>query len=386
MSFYNVEHLGQVFTPEFIVSEMLMMRKNFWSILEPSCGDWAFIRHLPDWVGIEIDKRFTWPNIQNMDFFDYSIKNKFDTIIGNPPYVRFQDIDEQTKKKLDTNFFDNRTSLYLFFIKKCIEHLNDKWELIFITPRDFLKATSSIRLNQFIFDNGTITDIIDLWDKKIFGNYTPNCIIRRFEKLNYKRTTNLYKKFVCSNWQLFFTDNEYPIRFSDIFFVKVWAVSGADEIFTDDVEWNIDFVCSYTAKTSKTKKMIYNIQTPKLITNKEILTNRKIKKFDESNRRTRWRKHYESDQKRIYVNNKTRNEKPFFLNNSNFYDGSVLAIFPQNQDLDIEILCDKLNNVNRLELWFVCDGRFIFNQKSLENCVLPESFTEYKIQRWLFDL
>jgi hypothetical protein len=29
------------------------------------------------------------------------------------------------------------------------------------------------------------------------------------------------------------------------------------------------------------------------------------------------------------------------------------------------------------ELGFVCDNRFIFAQKSLENCVLPKSFEKY---------
>ena len=32
-----------------------------------------------------------------MDFFQYSIENKSDTIIGNPPYVRYQDIPKDTK-------------------------------------------------------------------------------------------------------------------------------------------------------------------------------------------------------------------------------------------------------------------------------------------------
>jgi adenine-specific DNA-methyltransferase len=101
-------------------------------------------------------------HIMNMDFFDFEISNTFDTIIGNPPYVRFQDINETTKNKLDMKLFDKRSNLYLFFIYKSIQHLNDHGELIFITPRDFLKATSSINLNKFIYDHGTITDIIDM--------------------------------------------------------------------------------------------------------------------------------------------------------------------------------------------------------------------------------
>jgi methylase of polypeptide subunit release factors len=32
------------------------------------------------------------------DFFDYPLSEQFDTIIGNPPYVRFQDVAVNTKK------------------------------------------------------------------------------------------------------------------------------------------------------------------------------------------------------------------------------------------------------------------------------------------------
>jgi adenine-specific DNA-methyltransferase len=34
------------------------------------------------------------------DFFDYPLTEQFDTIIGNPPYVRFQDVAVDTRKKL----------------------------------------------------------------------------------------------------------------------------------------------------------------------------------------------------------------------------------------------------------------------------------------------
>jgi len=174
---YNVEQYGQVFTPQFIVDEMLGLKKNSGRVLEPSCGDGAFFKNIPNCVGIELDNNFKGNGVLNIDFFDYSVKEKFDTIIGNPPYVRYKDILESTKKKINSNLFDERSNLYLFFIEKCINHLNDKGELIFITPRDFLKATSSIKLNKFIFDNGTVTDLIDLGDKKIFDGFSPNCII-----------------------------------------------------------------------------------------------------------------------------------------------------------------------------------------------------------------
>ncbi len=374
---YNVETLGQVFTPQHIVSEMLMLRKNHGRILEPSCGDGAFFRNIPDCVGIEIDSEHCPKGAINIDFFDYPTIEKFDTIIGNPPYVRFQDINETTKSKLESCLFDERSNLYLFFIEKCIRHLKEHGELIFITPRDFLKATSSIKLNKFIYENGTITDLIDLGDQRIFKGFNPNCIIFRFEKDNFSRKTNVSKEFICCNGQLMFTDNAYPLFFKDLFFVKVGAVSGDDSIFANEKYGNRDFVCSYTHKTGKTKRMIFNEPADFLLQYKDRLMKRKIKHFDETNWWQWGRNHYISSEKRIYVNAKTRQSEPFFVNSCLDYDGSVLAIFPKNQNVSINELCTDLNKVNWYELGFICDGRFLFSQKSLENALLPIAFKKY---------
>ena len=374
---YNVEQLGQVFTPAHIVSQMLQLCHNNGRILEPSCGNGAFFNNISSCIGIEIDKQLCTKNMLNIDFFDYPLTEKFDTIIGNPPYVRYQDILPSTKSKLSFSMFDQRSNLYLFFIEKCIKHLNGKGELIFITPRDFLKSTSSIKLNKFIFDNGTITDVIDLGDEKVFSGFSPNCIIFRFEKGNFSRRTNVAKEFIYSNGQLIFTNNSYPILFSDVFFVKVGAVSGDDKIFASDEYGNADFVCSQTFKTHKTRKMIFNEKIPYLEQFKKRLLARRIKQFDESNWWLWGRNHFVSDLKRIYVNCKTRNQRPFFFHHCKNYDGSILAIFPKNQNTDISLLVDALNNVNWYELGFVCDGRYLFSQRSLENTILPFAFQKY---------
>lgn len=373
---FDVEFLGQVFTPSHIIAEMLQLRKNYGSVLEPSAGNGAFFKQIPNCVAIEIDERHLQNGMLNLDFFDYSIEHKFDTIIGNPPYVRYQDILPKTKEKLSLNLFDERSNLYLFFIEKCIQHLNKGGELIFITPRDFLKATSSMKLNKFIYDNGSITDIIDLGDAKIFNGFSPNCIIWRFEKDNFHRRTNISKKFTFSNGQLLFTDNDYQIAFKDIFFVKVGAVSGADYIFENEELGNMDFVYSATLKTGKTKKMIFNIPHQVLYQYKQVLLARGIRKFDETNWWQWGRIHYISKQPRIYVNTKTRNKRPFFVHQCPNYDGSILGIFPLNPKADVEKLCMKLNHVNWEELGFVCDGRYLFSQRSLENAFLPNFFAE----------
>lgn len=373
----NVETLGQVFTPDEIVDYMISLRKNQGNILEPSCGDGAFSNKLENCTAIEFDERVCPDYALNMDFFDYSESNKFDTIIGNPPYVRYQDIEFSTKMKLDRTLFDERTNLYLFFIEKCIRHLKPHGELIFIVPRDFLKNTSAIKLNEFIYENGTITHFLELGDKRIFDGACPNTIIFRFEKDNMSRQCD-NRRFVCNNGQLMFLENDYTIPFNDLFFVKVGAVSGDDEVFINE-HGNMEFVCSYTHKNGQTKRMFYNIEAKELLEYKERLLNRKIKKFDEKTWFMWGRNYFVSDLPRLYVNGKTRNANPFFYHPCKAYDGSVLAIFPKFKISEAKMasLAKDLNAVNWEELGFVCDHRFIFSQRALEQTILPKSFEKY---------
>lgn len=382
----NIETLGQVFTPQNIVLDMLTLVKNNGRFLEPSCGDGAFFKNLPqNKVGIELDSSVIEDSyILNIDFFSYPLSEKFDTIIGNPPYVRYSDINYNTKILLSSfsAMFDERSNLYLFFIYKSILHLKVGGELIFITPRDFLKSTSSVKLNEFIFKEGSITDFIDLGDKKIFDTAQPNCAIWRFEKGNFTRSTNCLREFSCVNGQILFTKHHYFIPFNELFFVKVGAVSGADSIFASEEFGNMEFVNSTTCKSGKTKKMIYGEygKTCKYLHSfKEQLLKRKIRKFSETNWWEWGRDYHKSNLPRIYVNTKTRNKKPFFLHECKAYDGSILAIFPKfNIDLImLQHLCDRLNDIDWEELGFVCDGRFLFSQRSLENCMLDESFKEF---------
>lgn len=356
---------------------MISLLKNDGKVLEPSCGDGAFSNYITNCTAIEFDATVCPDYAINMDFFQYPIDNKFNSIIGNPPFVKFNNIIDSTKTLLDTTLFDNRTNLYMFFIYKSILHLENGGELVFITPRDFLKATASIKLNEFIYNTGTITDIIDLGDKQIFKGVTPNCIIFRFEKGNFDRVTNTHLRFVLNSGQLLFLKDEYKVKLSDIFYIKVGAVSGADDIFIN-IKGNTNFVCSETVKTKKLRKMIFNIKHKVLIPHKNRLINRRIKKFDESNWWLWGRNHYVSNSPRIYVNCKTRNENPFFTHKCKNYDGSVLALFPHDETINIRECIKELNKVNWSSLGFMCGNRFIFSQKALQNTLLPDNFKKYR--------
>jgi adenine-specific DNA-methyltransferase len=256
-----------------------------------------------------------------------------------------------------------------------VEHLEEGGEMILITPREFIKATSSIKLNNFLYNSGTITDWYEYGDSVVFKGYSPNVVIWRFEKDNFTRKTKTndgVKVFRINDGQISFSNNENSIKFSDLFFVKVGAVSGMDEVFTNE-NGNQSFVCSFTKKTGKLKKMFYNIKHDDLLKFKNKLINRKIKNFNENNWWQWGRGLYESKSDRIYVNCKTRDNRPFFLNEHKYYDGSILAIFPK-VNVDLTKATELLNNVDWCELGFKVGGRLCFTQKSLENVYLPNDF------------
>ena len=82
------------------------MRRKRGRVLEPSAGDGAFSARLPGCVAIELDAGVATPGMRRGDFFAYPLSERFDSIIGNPPYVRFQDIPAETRRRLDMRHFD----------------------------------------------------------------------------------------------------------------------------------------------------------------------------------------------------------------------------------------------------------------------------------------
>lgn len=372
----DVAALGQVFTPPAIVEQMLALRQRQGRTLDPAAGDGAFCTRIDGCEAIEIDRRVAPPGARVMDFFELPLEQTFDTIIGNPPYVRYQDILPGTQARLDKRMFDRRSNLFLHFIAKAVRHLRPAGELIFIVPREFIKLTAARKLNAFLYDEGDITDFIDLGDTRIFGKHNPNCAIFRFEKGRRIRRLSDGRRFERVDGQLLFMHGDYRLSLAELFDVKVGAVSGADAIFTHPAG-NTEFVCSRTLDNGYLRRMIFGVQHPHLAAHKERLLARRVQTFDESNWWQWGRLHHQSDAPRIYVNARTRRPHPFFQHPCSYYDGAVLALFPKRHDIDLAQATDWLNKrVDWQELGFVCDGRFLFTQRALQHCLLPDDFAQ----------
>ena len=136
------KNLGQYFTTnndlKNKVLEFVMNNPNV--ILEPSVGQGDLIKIIHDnndkiqFDMYEIDNNIKMldnipKNVIYEDFIKADIKKKYKTIIGNPPFV----------KKITGN-------LYIHFIEKCYNLLENNGELIFIIPSDFFKLTCASKL------------------------------------------------------------------------------------------------------------------------------------------------------------------------------------------------------------------------------------------------
>ena len=74
----DITGLGQIFTPPAIVDCMCKLVRNSGRVLEPACGDGAFLRHFPTALGIEVDPRHAPPGSEVMNFFELAEDELFE--------------------------------------------------------------------------------------------------------------------------------------------------------------------------------------------------------------------------------------------------------------------------------------------------------------------
>lgn len=109
-------------------------------------------------------------NLKNEDFLFSEWPVDFDFIIGNPPYVRYENIPENVrdiyKKKFST--FHYRCDLYVLFYEHSLRYLASKGKHCFICSNRWLKNEYGKLLRKLIIESYNLEQLVDVENLNAF--------------------------------------------------------------------------------------------------------------------------------------------------------------------------------------------------------------------------
>lgn len=198
---------GGFYTPENIADFMLKWAldgKNDARVFEPSCGDGVFLDALRDGeflygtvLGLEIDKVEAKKADSNKprnakvvceDFYKfYSRAKKFDVIVGNPPYIRYQYFKEHQKASAAKIFEDaglkysKLTNAWVSFVVGSSMMLESEGRLAFVLPAEVLQVSYAKQLREFLSHYYNKINIIS-FEELVFPHIQQEVVILLCEK------------------------------------------------------------------------------------------------------------------------------------------------------------------------------------------------------------
>jgi type I restriction-modification system DNA methylase subunit len=118
------------------------------------------------------DKAFSWekefpsvfPPLEGDEGGGQSQKRGFDVVIGNPPYVPLEELNEDDKKYIKDKFpqFQRKYDTSVVFKIKCIDLLKVNGYLSFVTTVTWQTGENYTEVRKFLFNNVNLEKIINL--------------------------------------------------------------------------------------------------------------------------------------------------------------------------------------------------------------------------------
>jgi len=168
---------GGFYTPNSIAAFILKWgfngnKEN--DVLEPSCGDGVFLEEIRNGnykyksvTAVEIDaveaektKKIALLKCKVIvsDFHEFCLKSsqKFDLVIGNPPYIRYQFFDRKQQKMADEIFtraqlkYSKLTNAWVSFVIGSSLLLKEKGKIGFVLPAELLQVSFAQQLREFL--------------------------------------------------------------------------------------------------------------------------------------------------------------------------------------------------------------------------------------------
>lgn len=116
------------------------------------------------------------------------IPEKYDLIVGNPPYIRQEKINhlkEYLKKSY--KIYDGTADIYTYFFEKSIKMLEDKGHCCLIVSNKWMRAKYGGKLRKYLKEFSTLKIIIDFKGEQIFESASVDtCIVLTCKELRDK--------------------------------------------------------------------------------------------------------------------------------------------------------------------------------------------------------
>ncbi|MFZ1749902.1 MAG: N-6 DNA methylase [Saprospiraceae bacterium] len=210
---------GAFFTPDYVIDFIIseIKPKETDTNLDPSCGCGAFLIGLTDYYRKTFNKsirNIIKENIFGSDILEYNIhrtkiiltiyalqygelveeldfnlfhqdslkadwKLKYDNVVGNPPYVKFQDLSDENRSYLSkhwTTIEGGTYNLYFAFFELGYKLLKPTGQLGYITPNNYFTSLAGESLRRYFQNKKCVTRIVDFSHKKVFDAQTYTAI------------------------------------------------------------------------------------------------------------------------------------------------------------------------------------------------------------------
>lgn len=205
---------GAYYTPVRVAEKMVEFFQNDASIrtiLEPSCGNGVFaemvlekqmLQHGCRMTAIEIEalevrkaaeKLGSSADIQllAMDFFEYYQQQKdkvrFDLILGNPPYIRYQYLEERQRAEMSQILTEHGMkankliNTWVGFLVACVHLLSETGKIAFVIPAEILQVAYAEELRLFLTKNLSAITLLT-FEELVFPDIEQEIIIFIGEK------------------------------------------------------------------------------------------------------------------------------------------------------------------------------------------------------------
>ena len=175
--------LGQYFTPKSIRDLLLNRLPNTIKkprVLDPACGTGEFLItakkyfNNPKLEGWDIDKKIVdiakelipTADIKTDDALLNEECDKYDFVVGNPPYYEFSP--SETLRHKFSNIINGRVNIFSLFIYQGIKLLKEGGHLAYVVPPSMNNGAYFSKLRKFIVENSNIEYLQIVKDPKLF--------------------------------------------------------------------------------------------------------------------------------------------------------------------------------------------------------------------------